>query len=150
MCSYNIDPPYLDDATVPISFCLPSGPSSVFILSPRPSLAPLNSITIFTCRAASHLVQELLWEVDGGQTSSSAYAAVLRERGIHWSSTEDPERGWTTLQLRAHATASNNGTEIQCVAFPTSSSKVRKTALTTLTVYGMLYWTCTVPCVSIC
>ena len=118
-------------------------PSSVFI-SPQPSLAPLNSITIFICRAASHLVQELLWEVDGGQTSSSAYAAVLRERGIHWSSTEDPERGWTTLQLRAHATATNNGTEIQCVAFPTSSSKLMKTALATLTVYGMLYWICTV------
>jgi hypothetical protein len=112
------------------------GDRDVFILSPQSSLAPLNSSATFTCRVHSDLVRQLLWEVDGGQTSSAVHAATLREKGMTWNCTEDSERGWLTLELTAAATVNNNHTEIQCVAFTTAPPSPVKTPLVTLTVYG--------------
>ena len=106
----------------------------VFIESPQPSVSPLNSTTTFTCTARAGQVQELLWEVDGGQTSYDSYSAALRERGVVWS--YEIQQDWILLQLNASATVGNNGTKIVCVAF-TSDSTIMKTAVATLYVYGI-------------
>ena len=107
----------------------------VFLIQPEPRLSPINSTSTFTCTAVSGQVQNLLWEVDGGQTTSELYTEVLRKRGIQWNSTRDSDRGWVTQLLTATASIINNGTMISCVAF-TTNHRFLKTPPVTLTVYG--------------
>ena len=109
----------------------------VFLASPHPSLTPLNSTATFTCSARSDLVEELLWEVDGGQTSSPGYAQLLRDKGLQWNLTDDSL--WKVLELTVFASMSNNETKIMCVAFTTSGNIIKTTAVL-LTVYGRLMY----------
>lgn len=110
---------------------------NIFLMSPQPSLAPFGSIATFTCRVSEQLVEYSLWEVNGGHTTTPQYARVLIGRGISWNSTEDRERGWTSMELKAAATTINNGTTIQCVAYIPSTQIFTETPVVTLTVYGM-------------
>lgn len=107
----------------------------VFIIHPEANLSPINSTASFTCTAMAEHVQQLLWEVNGGQTSSDTYTDALREMGIQWNSTHDRQSGLITQLLTATASPTNNGTKIRCVAF-TTENMFLKTPLVTLTVYG--------------
>ena len=78
-------------------------------------------------------MRELLWEVDGGQTSSDSYAESLRGRGLNWTNSKDNQK-WS-LQLTVLASNENNGTRIVCVAF-TVSDGIIKTPATHLYAYG--------------
>ncbi|CAI8008067.1 hypothetical protein GBAR_LOCUS5592 [Geodia barretti] len=104
-----------------------------FIESPQPSLSPLLSSASFSCSVNSTEVRELLWEVDGGQTSSDSYAESLRGRGLNWTNSKDNQK-WS-LQLTVLASKENNGTRIVCVAF-TVSDGIIKTPATHLYAYG--------------
>ena len=119
------------------SFLFSESDMRVFAASPQASLTPLNSTAVFACSATSDLVEELLWEVDGGQTSFPVYAQVLRDRGLEWSMTDD--RFLKILELTVLASIINNETEIKCVAFTTSGTFI-KTAAVHLTVYGKLVY----------
>ena len=70
---------------------------------------------------------ELLWEVDGGQTSSDNYAESLRGRGLKWTNSKDNQI--CSLQLTVLASEENNGTRIVCVAFTVSDGIIKTTAV---------------------
>ena len=106
---------------------------NVFLESPEPSLSSLHSFISFSCSVVASEVTEVLWEVDGGQTSSKSYAEVLRERGLQWRYYKDGLE--TNLQLTVLASEENNDTQIVCVAF-TVTSGIIKTPPVNLYVYG--------------
>ena len=116
-----------------IPFCVIAADFSGFLESPQPSLSSLLASASFSCSVISSEVTELLWEVDGGQTSSKSYAIKLRERGLEWRHYQDNER--SSLELTVLASEENNGTGIVCVAF-TVSDGIQKTSPVYLYAYG--------------
>ena len=106
---------------------------NVFLESPESTLSPLRSSASFSCSVLSAEARELLWEVDGGQTSSESYAEDLRQRGLQWSSSEENQKA--RLQLTVLTSEANNETRIVCVAF-TVRFGIVKTPPAFLYVYG--------------
>ena len=102
-------------------------------MRPQCSLTPLLSYATFSCSAVVGRVKELLWDVNGLQTSSTTYAEVLKERGMQWSYYEDDNEA--NLQLTVLASEENNETSIVCVAL-TNKLEVMKTPPVSLSVYG--------------
>ena len=102
-------------------------------MDPQSNISPLGSSASFSCSVVAEAVEELLWEVNGGQTSSESYGKTLREKGMEWRYFENDQE--SNLELTILASEENDETTVVCVAF-TLNHGILKTPQVTLSVYG--------------